>query len=907
MARLGRYTLIRQIGRGGMAEIWKAKATGPSGFVKHVAIKMILADLADDRTFVSMFVEEAKLAANLAHPNLVTVFDFGEIDKQLFLAMEYVAGANLHRLCSRIDKEDGTLPAELALYIALEACRGLGRAHAAGVVHRDVSPQNVLVSSTGDVKVSDFGIAKAASAITRTAAGQVRGKLAYMSPEQLENTPLDGRTDLFALGIVRFEMLTGAPVFDGRSCEEVSDRVRRFDPTADLDMAKLPAELRPILVKLLQPDRDNRYRDAAALEAALGAHHGLPGVPRARNELAALVSRLVRDELAADARDDEDEPQPREAVTRAVTDPAVETKIEVPTGSKGRRGPTPASLPRTPPAVGEVSAPRPRPRRWLAIAASAAVLVAALGTAWRLLARRTGDGPHRGGVLRLANGFPAQSFDLFSHEQSSTRMTMGQVIEPLLSGNSDGDIVPWTLDRTELSHDGRRIDLHVRPGVTFHNHPCVPGGRPATAEDVAYSIRESLRANELSLPIRGTAEFRAGAKSLAGLVVADASDVTLELTDPAPFYEAELSNVLLVPHELDGCEDLRRMKQPVGTGPYRFTAPPRGARLQLVRAPDYWGRSDDGAQLPYLDGIEVVPIDQLRDTLSRMIHGEIDVALPRDEDWPALVDLAPDRPVGRPPDDTAPIDVAAGTTNNLIALLELVAGPHDGPFHDAAVRRALARVVDRKALVALTPPERPLAGPSGRFLDTRMLGYDPQLAALDTDVEAARAILADAGHPGGAGLAPITIGTVRYAAIAGGIAEQAKAIGLDVRVATLPAASGNDRLQRGEIDALLVIDNWPMMQGENANLVDECDRYKLSAELDALNVALAASPERSDRAPIYTKMERVLLRDLPVVPLAWGDIHRPMQINVIRRDVRDLYDPITMTMRADFRKAWLDR
>jgi len=295
-----------------MAEIWKAKATGPSGFVKFLALKRILPDIAEDRVFVSMFVDEAKLEATLVHPNVIQVFDFGEVEGRLFLAMEYVAGANVDRLLNRLAKTQRRLPTEVAIFIALEAARGLDYAHtkkdaagnALGIVHRDISPHNLLVSATGEVKVGDFGIARAASAVPRTAAGQVRGKLVYMSPEQVAGRSLDARSDLFSLGLVLYEMATGERLFRG---DDVADQIRRFDPMAHVDMQRVPDALREILLVVLQHEPDDRYRDAAQLETALAKTLDPAAHARARRELADLVGTLFADGIAADAGDETDE------------------------------------------------------------------------------------------------------------------------------------------------------------------------------------------------------------------------------------------------------------------------------------------------------------------------------------------------------------------------------------------------------------------------------------------------------------------------------------------------------------------------------------------------------------------------------------------------------------------------
>ncbi len=305
MSTFGRYTLVRRVGTGGMAEIWKAKAQGPAGFEKILAIKKVLPHLAEDSEFIEMFIAEAKLVATLVHPNIVQVFDFGQAGKrEYFIAMEYVPGANLAMILKRITERGARLPMEVALYIAIETCKGLGYAHEktdpAGrqltIVHRDVSPQNVLVSFSGEVKVTDFGIAKVESALTRTAEGHVRGKLAYMSPEQANTRSLDARSDLFSLGIVLYELLTGRRLFYGSSSSEIFAKVSNFQVPTDADLVNIPFEVRTVLKTVLAPDPEERYQAAMELEHALMSALGPDGMVQARHALASIVQRLFDDE-----------------------------------------------------------------------------------------------------------------------------------------------------------------------------------------------------------------------------------------------------------------------------------------------------------------------------------------------------------------------------------------------------------------------------------------------------------------------------------------------------------------------------------------------------------------------------------------------------------------------------------
>ena len=305
MSTFGRYTLVRRVGVGGMAEIWKAKAQGPAGFEKVLAIKKVLPHLVEDGEFIDMFVEEAKLVATLVHPNIVQVFDFGQVGKlDYFIAMEYVAGSNLAQVIRRLGERGSRFPLEVSLYIILEACKGLGHAHGKedlagntlGIVHRDVSPQNILVSFGGEVKVTDFGIAKVASALTRTAEGHVRGKLAYMSPEQANTRSLDNRSDLFSLCVVLYELCTGRRLFSGSSSSEIFAKVTGFKVPTDEDLSKIPYEVRAIIKQGLEPGPDERFQDATEMEQALTNALGPDGIVQARHALASIVQRLFDEE-----------------------------------------------------------------------------------------------------------------------------------------------------------------------------------------------------------------------------------------------------------------------------------------------------------------------------------------------------------------------------------------------------------------------------------------------------------------------------------------------------------------------------------------------------------------------------------------------------------------------------------
>jgi eukaryotic-like serine/threonine-protein kinase len=275
---LGPYELIQRIATGGMAEVYLARRAGPHGFQKVVAVKRILPQLAQDADFVAMFVDEARVCARLAHPNIVQVFDFGEHEGELYMAMEYVDGTTAARLVRAAASRGEDVPIEAALYIALSVLRALDYAHNArddenrslALVHRDVSPGNVLIDRSGAVKLTDFGIARAAEIERRTDAGQLKGKLGYMSPEQVVGKELDARSDLFTAAIVLAELVMLKPLFSGPSEIDVLMRIRDADlQVIDRAGTRVPDDLKAILIRAMARDRALRYPTAAAFAEAL--------------------------------------------------------------------------------------------------------------------------------------------------------------------------------------------------------------------------------------------------------------------------------------------------------------------------------------------------------------------------------------------------------------------------------------------------------------------------------------------------------------------------------------------------------------------------------------------------------------------------------------------------------------
>src|ERR1043165_3622806 len=220
---LERYDVLDRIAVGGMAEVFLAKAYGAHGFEKTIAIKRILPELASDPEFAARFIAEAKVAVKLSHANVVQGFDFGRIGESLFIAMEYVDGLDLALLLRKFKDEGKQVPMPAALHIAIEIVRALDFAHQHNVVHRDVSPSNILISRAGEVKIADFGIAVAARPHKGAGPGprKVMGKWRYMSPEQARGDTLDTRSDMFSAASVMFELFTGQKLFPGEEAEDI--------------------------------------------------------------------------------------------------------------------------------------------------------------------------------------------------------------------------------------------------------------------------------------------------------------------------------------------------------------------------------------------------------------------------------------------------------------------------------------------------------------------------------------------------------------------------------------------------------------------------------------------------------------------------------------------------------------
>ena len=275
----GNYILLEKLASGGMAEVYLAKKIAASGVQKFVAIKRILAQFSDSEDFIQMFKDEAKIAINLSHSNVVSIYDFGMQDGQFFIVMEFVEGRNLRQVLNRMKKDSQAFSVAQVVHIVKQVSSGLDHAHRCidpttgqplNIIHRDMSPQNVMLSFEGEAKVVDFGIAKAETQIESTRAGTLKGKFGYMSPEQVEGQVIDSRTDIFALGIMLWEMLANQRLFLANNELNTLRKIRECNITSLQKLnPNIPSELDQITLKALAKDKAQRYQTAADMSRDL--------------------------------------------------------------------------------------------------------------------------------------------------------------------------------------------------------------------------------------------------------------------------------------------------------------------------------------------------------------------------------------------------------------------------------------------------------------------------------------------------------------------------------------------------------------------------------------------------------------------------------------------------------------
>ncbi|MBI3180644.1 MAG: DUF2378 family protein [Myxococcales bacterium] len=343
METFGRYQLIKKLATGGMGQVFLARQKGPVGFEKLVVVKRILPHLSEEEEFIHMFFDEARIAALLNHPNIAQIYDLGEVDGTYYIAMEYVYGDSLRAVNQRANELKGGFPLGLKCRVIADAAAGLDFAHRAkspsgqalGLIHRDVSPQNILVGLNGAVKLIDFGVAKAAGKISTTTTGAIKGKYAYMSPEQARGEELDHRSDVFGLGIVFYEALISNRLFK-RDSETATLRavVGTKVPPPSTVVKGIPKQLDGIVLKALAKKRPERFQSASELQLAIEDFLVRQRLAGTSAHLSAFMRELYPEQSSGD-------PSPSSAV--GGSDPTQLSTQKTP--SKARPEPTSATTP----------------------------------------------------------------------------------------------------------------------------------------------------------------------------------------------------------------------------------------------------------------------------------------------------------------------------------------------------------------------------------------------------------------------------------------------------------------------------------------------------------------------------------------------------------------------------------
>lgn len=301
----GDYYLFERIAVGGMAEVFRAASYGVEGFERVVALKRVLPQISEDQAFIDMFVDEAKIAVQLDHPNISRIYDLGNADDSYYIAMEYVSGHDARAVFDRLNRRDESLSIEMCCHLVKEVCEALEYAHTKSnsdgeplsLIHRDVSPQNILVGYDGQVKLIDFGIAKAAGKATKTRSGILKGKFGYMSPEHVRGRPIDRRSDIFALAVVLYELLTLERCFRGKDDFSTLEKVRRVDFRAVRELNRaVPPELEKIVMKGLAKSPKSRFQSAAEFQEALQTFLYQVGSFVSRKHVSKFMTSLFEEE-----------------------------------------------------------------------------------------------------------------------------------------------------------------------------------------------------------------------------------------------------------------------------------------------------------------------------------------------------------------------------------------------------------------------------------------------------------------------------------------------------------------------------------------------------------------------------------------------------------------------------------
>lgn len=494
--RFGKYTLLRKLAQGGMAELFLAIQRSVAGFEKLIVIKRILPAVSQDTAFIEMLLHEARIAATLSHPNVCQTFDVGHLDGSYFIAMEHVHGEDLRSIVRQMKVRDVIeFPVEHAIAIVLGMCAGLAYAHEhhdmngqpLHIVHRDISPQNVVVTFAGDVKIVDFGIAKSDKKFSEhTKSGKLKGKVPYMSPEQARGDAVDARTDIFATGVMLFELTTGKRLFKGASEFETLKLICDEEyPLPSQVRPDYPKDLESIVMRALAKNKDERYPSARAMQRDLEEFVRRHRVPVSNSALHGFMQDLFHDKLAAQKEALSQGKQLADIIDSQHAQLAargLESTMELDAFTSGPRAVTP-SMPAAAHTVTDANAHRPRNHKLLAGVSAAVMLAVGIGVFAGLRARREADQAAAAAATALVK---------------STKGTLKVTSEPpgasiWVNGDLRSEVTPATLELPK----GVEIDLKLSmPEREQSRHRL-------TLTDLApeHEVRAELRPGSLILDV----------------------------------------------------------------------------------------------------------------------------------------------------------------------------------------------------------------------------------------------------------------------------------------------------------------------------------------------------------------------------------------------------------------------
>ncbi|HSA59528.1 MAG TPA: serine/threonine-protein kinase [bacterium] len=490
----GRYVLLEKLAVGGMAEIYKAKTYGVDGFEKQLAIKRILPHCAADGEFIKMLVDEAKLTVLLSHANIVQVYDLGKVGDDYFISMEFIHGTNLREVMTRQREQDERLSEEVAVYIMSEICKGLDYAHRKtdsqgnplNIVHRDISPQNILISFEGEVKIVDFGIAKAAMNVSHTMAGILKGKVAYMSPEQALGKPIDHRTDIFSAGVLLYEMLTGDKLFSGETQFEVLNQIRTTRINTLMLPDHIPGPLKAVLAKALAYNAKDRYQSAGDFQLDLTKYLYSSYIDFSPRQLAGLLTRLFESEMKR-----KEQPVQLDEKTRSVMIKQAETEnivvhnpVPAAKPAETRVAESTGKVPQDTAVSGLYAVPteRQKKRPWALIAGAPVLILLVAYLGYTFLFKKAGPRPAPTTVTTPSTPEEETAIDVGSMEIESD--PAGAKV--LVNGNDTGLVTPAKLAKLTL---GEEYQIKIEK----ENYKEVSRAVAVTSEE-PIKIRETLAA-----------------------------------------------------------------------------------------------------------------------------------------------------------------------------------------------------------------------------------------------------------------------------------------------------------------------------------------------------------------------------------------------------------------------------